>query len=613
MPTSSTDPYRPLVVLGVLIATVFILSVASKVLIPIALGVLLSFVLNPAVQLLVQRGMKRLYAVSVVVVITAVLILLLLGGLVLQLRELTRRIDEYKVNISLKLRSPVEQHGPAEPGLFAKLSHAIEEVSRELQGNNRNAVKPTPVTIHPDRWIGLTYLPFLAGPLAGTLGSISLTIGLTVSMLVMREDLRNRFFLLLGDGNLTSTTRALDEVSDRISRYLVVQVSLNSAFGTLFGLLLFLIGVEGALVWAVLAFALRFVPYIGTWLAAVFPLLVSLGAAGWWQVFAVVGVVLALSVLFNNILEPLLVSRTVGVTPIALVVSMAFWTWLWGPIGLVLSTPITVGLSVVGKYVPSLRFFDVMLGRATPIGADLKFYQRLLARDEAEAADLLEQYLQEPDRTPLLTLDEVLMPALIRARKDRERGLLNEIELADLVRRVREILETVLGDPEEVPEAVPAGVEAVPVPEAVPEAVVGPRLLACAGNDELDELAIELLARMIPGGSAAVAVVHPGATAADVLEQVRVVQPAVVCLSLLPPAGAARARYLCKRLQAAFPTLPIIAALWGRIEANDPLPVQLTSAGALHVGTSLPEVRSLIVPLLQVAPHLTEPAAAGAR
>jgi predicted PurR-regulated permease PerM len=595
-PGSNTDPYRPLVVLGVVIATVFILSVASKVLIPIALGILLSFVLNGPVQYLISRGMRRLYAVWVVVAVTVLVVALLLAGLLVQMRDLADTLPTYRDNFREKVQAVFGKHEQTQDSTFSRLSRMLTELSEDLQGGAEVRKDVQPVRVVGDRWTGFGFLPILAGPVAGTLGSISLTIGLTVSMLLMRDDLRNRLFLLLGDGNLTSSTRAMDEVSQRISGYLTVQVILNASFGALFGIALAIIQVPYPLVWAVLAFCLRFVPYLGTWLSAIFPMLLAIGAKGWWQASAVGGIVFGLMVLFNSILEPMLVSRTVGVTPMALVISMAFWTWLWGPIGLVLSTPITVGLSVLGKYFPSLRYFDVMLGRAAPLEADLTLYQRLLARDEVEAADLLEQALAEPEQTAEGVLNDVVMPVLARARGDRERGQLTDVEVSELAQRVREIVDTALGEGEG---------EAPAEPAAVPAA----RLVACPASDELDRVAIELLGRHLPGGPAQVVTLSPGATAAEVVAKVREVNPAAVLLSVLPPAGAARARYLCKRLKAAMGDTPIVAGLWGRIEANDPLPVQLTAAGALHVATSLPEARSLVVPLLQVQPHLVQPAA----
>src|SRR5262245_30945326 len=204
----------------------------------------------------------------------------------------------------------------------------LDEISDEMQSHGpRKEPRTIPVRIQPDRTTGLGLLSLLAGPLAATLGSISLTIGLTVSMLLMREDLRNRLFLLLGEGHLTSTTRAMDDASQRISRHLLMQVILNTAFGTVVGLGLALLDVRYALVWGVLAALLRFVPYIGTWMAAFFPVVVSIATEGWVQPLLVIAYVAVLGVLTNYVVEPKLVSRSTGVTPIALVIAAAFWTW----------------------------------------------------------------------------------------------------------------------------------------------------------------------------------------------------------------------------------------------------------------------------------------------
>jgi predicted PurR-regulated permease PerM len=587
---SSTDNLRPLIVLGTLIALVFILSVASKILIPIALGILISFALNPAVQYLTKRGIRRVYAVSVVVAITTLVVGLLLLGLFTQLRDLTDTLPTYRENFREKVqallgpRDQTQNQGP-----LAQLSEMLAELSREVQDpeDKQNELFAQPVRIVGERWSGFNFLPTLAGPVASLLGAISLTIGLTVSMLLMRDDLRNRLLLVMGDGQLTSATKAMDDVSQRISRYLIIQVALNSLFGAIFGIALAVVGVPYPLVWAVLAFCLRFVPYIGTWLAAIFPLLLSIGATGWGQAYAVLGIVLVLTIAFNNFMEPMLVSRTVGVTPIALVVSMAFWTWLWGPIGLVLATPMTVGLSVVGKYFPALRYFDILLGQATPISPDLRLYQRLLARDDFESVDLLENFLKKPDHTQEQLLEEVILPTLGRIRYDAERGQLSPADVDELARRLEQLLMVVLGDPE-------------------PTMQASQCLVACPGADRLDDLAIEWLERVLPPRLARVERVSTEATAAEVLKRIHECKPVVVLLSVVPPTGSVRARYLAKRIQADLPELPIIAGVWGAIQANDPLLVQFTSSGVRQVGTSLNEVRSLIVPILQVQPHLVE-------
>lgn len=582
MPTDArSNPYRPLVVAAVLLVLAVLLGVASKVFIPIALGILLTFILTPAVSFLQARGLRRRSAVLIVVLLTAMAIISLMSGLAVQLRDLARELPQHKHNIATKVRDLVGKG----PGVFTNLTRMLDEITIEMQGADKILDKPAisiPVRVQSDRSPGFGLLSILAGPLASTLGSISLTIALTVSMLLMREDLRNRLFLLLGDGHLTSTTRALDDVSKRISSYLLTQVILNSSFGALFGLGLGLIGVRYAFVWGVLAAVLRFVPYIGTWMAAFFPVLVSLAVEGWVQPILVIVYVVFLGVLANNIVEPMLVSRSTGVTPIALVITTAFWTWLWGPIGLILATPITVCMSVLGKYVPSLRFLDILLGSAAPLEAEMKFYQRLIARDEIEASDLLEAFLLE--HSPEQLFDQVILPALSRARLDHERGNLTEEELSRLVKTTRELVQSVLGDKDEEDEG----------------AVL---LVACPARDEVDQLAIELLGRLLTPSKARIQILSPEATAAEMLSTIEQQEPAVVCVASLPPAGGARARYLCKRLRARFPQLPIIAGVWGNA-LQETLLDQLRSAGATQIARTLAETRGHLIPLLQVAQHL---------
>jgi predicted PurR-regulated permease PerM len=578
-PDARANPYRPLIVAGVLLTLAFILSVASKIFIPIALGILLTFILTPAVSYLQGRGLRRTYAVLIVVFVTAALVGGMMTALAVELRDLARELPTHKDHILVKVR---DLFGGG-PGIFDNLSKMLDEISAEVKGPDKDpAVKEALlVRVQQERSTNFGLLALLAGPLAATLGSISLTLALTVSMLLFREDLRNRMFLLLGEGHLTSTTRAMDEVSLRISRYLLSQVALNTAFGTLFGLGLALIGVNYALVWGALAAVLRFVPYIGTWMAAVFPVLVSIAAEGWVQPTLVIALAVVLGILTNYVAEPMLLSRTTGVIPIALVVATAFWTWIWGPIGLILATPITVCLSVLGRHVPSLGFLNVLLGRVAPLDPELKFYQRLLAHDEVEAADLLEAYLL--DHSPEELFDQVLVSALARARRDNERGHLQGDELLALVKTTRELLDAVMGEAEEAGE--------------------GPVLLACPARDEVDELAAELFGRLIAPAKARYVVVSPEATAAEVLARVEQAEPAVVCLLSLPPGGSARARYLCKRLRARHAQLPIVAAIPGA-GGDEPFVAQLRSAGATQVATTLAEARGQAVPLLQVARHL---------
>jgi hypothetical protein len=444
------------------------------------------------------------------------------------------------------------------------------------------------VRVVESKTTGLSLLPLVAVPLISIIGSISLVTALTVSMLFKREDLRNRLIRLAGQRSLTSTTRALDEGAQRISSYLIIESAINGGFGLVFGIGLALIGVDYAFLWGFLAAVLRFIPYVGTWLGGVFPLLISVAVSeAWIQPILVVGLLVLLGVVANNIVEPMLVSRSTGVSPIALVAAAAFWTWLWGPIGLILSTPMTVCLGVIGKYVPPLQFFDVLLGTEPALDPQAGYYQRLLARDEAEAAELVEGYLADHTLTELC--DDVLVPALVRTREDFDGGELSQEDVDGILGATRDILDNQV---------------TAEWDESAKPAVT---ILGYPARDGIDELALHLL-QLVVGPCCKVETLATRMSA-EVVARVKAEEPPVVYVAAVPPGGVNRVRYLCKRLRGQFPELTIAAGCWGLAEGVDKAAEQLRAAGASQVATSLRESREQLAPVLQVLPHLQTAAA----
>ncbi|HKB36415.1 MAG TPA: AI-2E family transporter, partial [Gemmataceae bacterium] len=402
-----------------------------------------------------------------------------------------------------------------------------------------------------------------------------------------RQDLRNRLLRLFGHGSLTSTTRAMDEGAQRVSSYLLDQVMINSGFGALFALGLAVLGVPYALLWGFLAGVLRFIPFIGTWLGGVFPVLISVAvSAGWFQPLMVVALLVVLGLVVNNVIEPLLVSRSTGVSPIALVIAAAFWAWLWGPIGLVLSTPMTVCLAVMGRYVPYLAFLDVLLGTGPALDPQYGFYQRLLAHDEAEAEELVEQYLQEHDLESLC--DDVLVPALIRTREDRESGELSHEEVDYILQATRDVL-----DAQSLPGWPDDG-------ELPPERV---KVLGWPARDSIDELALHLF-QLVLGPGCEVELLSTRMVTTEMVEWVKQEQAPVLFLASVPPGGATKVRYLCKRLRRQFPTLRIFVGCWGVSEGMARRSEQLREAGATQVGATMRQSREQLAPVVQLLPHL---------
>jgi len=456
--SSPASSYRPLVVLGSLVLVTASLYFAQRVLIPLALACLLAFILTPVEDALRRLGLGRVPSVLLVVVLA----LLLLGGiglaLTLQVKKLATDLPQYKDNIARKIAGLRE----VGQGTFLEdLQDLVKEVTEA--GAPADATKEgsrTEVRLVREQSSGVATLEKLAGPAVEFLANAGLVVVLVVFMLIRREDLRNRLVRLVAHGRLIMTTRAFEEGARRLSRFLLMQLVINASFGAVLGVGLALLGVRYPLLWGILAAVLRFLPYVGSLLTTVLLLVFTVAASTTWarplEVFALL-VVLELAT--ANAVEPLLFGHSTGVSPIALLAAAAFWTWLWGPIGLVLSTPITACLVVLGRYVPHLEFLGVLLGDEPALDPQVNYYQRLLARDQDEATDLVEEFVQRQD--PETVFDAVLAPALVLAKHDRESGALSADDEQFIVQVTRDIVEDLIAarkaDPPEPEEPPPAG------------------------------------------------------------------------------------------------------------------------------------------------------------
>jgi hypothetical protein len=305
----------------------------------------------------------------------------------------------------------------------------------------------------------------------------------------------------------------------------------------------------------------------------------------WVQPLAVFGVFLFLEVLTANVMEPLIFGHSTGVSPMALLFAAAFWTWLWGPLGLLLSTPLTVCLVVVGRYVPGLEFFGVLLGDEPALTVGQRYYQRLLAHDPDEAIDLVEQHLKAEPREPFY--DQVLLPALVLARRDRENGKLSPGEERAFLRHTRQILE----------EIVPADCTHGKV-SARGESVV----LGIPTGDEGEELALYMLRQLLKEKGCHLEVLPARTRLNEVQERVAREDPVGVCIVSLPPEGLASARYLSRRLRAEFPRLKILVGRWGELEDAEQVRQRFQSGGADAVGLNLQESYHQMLPLLRESP-----------
>jgi hypothetical protein len=449
------------------------------------------------------------------------------------------------------------------------------------------------------------------GVLVGPLGTGAMVVVFTLFMLVEREDMRDRMIRLVSGGKYMVTTRALNDAAQRISRYMLAQSIINGSYGVIVALGLWLIGLTmgggtpfpNFLLWGVLCAILRFIPFVGPWIAAAFPIALSLAVYPGFDVFAATaGMFVLIELLSNNLMEPWLYGASTGMSTVAVLVAAVFWTWLWGPVGLLLSTPLTVCIVVVGRYVPQLKFLDVLLGDEPALPPHVTYYQRLLAGDRKEAAAVAREHAAAAGAAQVA--DDVIIPALVLARRDREHSGLSADDEAFIFAATREILDR-LGDDgsrTDAPPAAPAADGTAPAGEAEPPVLI----LGCPSHHKVEELVLHALATALTA-RARVEAVSTRALPADVVSRVARERPAVVFVAVLPPGGLEQARYLCRRLRKQVPDVKVVIGYWGRARNFDRLLVRLRSAGASYVTTSLQQSSSQILALLPppVSPGVT--------
>jgi predicted PurR-regulated permease PerM len=548
-----TTPSKTSSVAGLLIAAA-ILYLAREVLIPLALAILLSFLLAPLVRRLEGWRLGRVFSTLVAVAI-AVSAIAGIGWIATkQALSLTAKLPEYRANISKKIRAVRE---PQE-GSLGKAAEAIKDLESEAApGAAPLAVTETPPT-------ALAALREMVGPFVHPVGTALAVIVFTILLLLNRENMRERLIGLIGTQRINVTTQALGEASYRVSSYLYMQLVVNACFGIPFALALWLIGIPNAMLWGLLGTLLRFIPYAGVWVAVAMPAMLAFAIFdGWSEVAWVLGVFLILELFLVNVLEPWLYGRSAGLSAIAIILAALFWTWLWGPVGLLLAVPLTVCIAVMGRYIPELGYLNVLLGVEPVLPPEARFYQRLVARDRDEAMMLADEYAAEHGQAALF--DTLLIPALTLIETDRHKGALEPETERFAFDTTRQILDELREDGTETTAAA--------------------HVCILPARDQADELAGAMLARLLPGAQ----LFSAKSLAAETLEQIGDGACRVMCISAVPPQAASHASYLARRLKKQFPKLRIVLALWTN-EGVDKVRPRLASAGIDEVATRLPEV-----------------------
>lgn len=566
-----------------------------EIIIPIALAILLSFVLAPLVELLQRIRVRRGLAVIAVVVLAFSLIFAMGSLLATQLTQLAGDLPRYQSTISEKIQSLRDT--TAGRGTLERASGMLKDLSKELDKpkelgpaatpgllpGTKPPLTPVPVEVRQPDPGALESLQSLISPLLHPLATTGIIVIFVIFILLQREDLRNRLIRLAGTHDLQRTTAAIDDAAGRLSRLFLFQLLINGAFGVIIGTGLWFIGIPSAVLWGILAAVLRFVPYIGAVIGAAFPLVLAVAVdPSWSMLIWTLALFIVVEPVIGHVIEPMVYGHSTGLSPVAVVASAAFWTALWGPIGLVLATPLTVCLVVLGRHVERLEFLDVMFGDRPALSPPEIFYQRMLANDPSEAAEKAEEFLKE--RTLSSYYDEVALKGLQLAQTDAERGALDAERLTKIRDAVKELVDTLADQDDRPPpqENKTADAEATSAVESVagdspyehlpilaeedlPAGwLENPPILCVAGRNPIEEAAGILFGQLSTAHGLSARVEPAEALSNTNIFRLDTTGVAIVCLIYMDASGPAHMRYAVRRIRRKLPQATVILGCWMR-------------------------------------------------
>ena len=567
-------------VLLTVIVVVAVLRLAQDLFVPLALAILLTFLLAPIVARLQHWHVNRLIAVIVSIALALTLIGVVGDVIFGQFSDLAHQLPQYE----LHLREHIAHLRGFMRGGVTDTLDAIERLTRQIQRLNPVASVPAGVQkvliVQPPASV-FELLKDFVGPLVKPLGWALAVMVLVAFMLLRLLDLRERIIRLLGPRNLQATTAALNDAAGRVSRYLLVQLLINSLTGLWVGVGLALLGVPNPGLWGALTLVLRFIPYVGIWTAAAMPFALSFAAFEDWMHPAIVLAVYGTVELFNYaVLEPWLYASRTGVSPVALLLAAAFWTWLWGLAGLLLSVPITVCLVVMGKYVPQLEFLEVLLGDEPALEPGQQLYQRLLTSNRDEADALLEGALREHSLREVC--DIAIVPALRQLEADFARGTLKPVRRRAVLDQIQQWVDELL--------------ESLQRENGRGVSWQTPAILCIPAEDQGDAIVARLLTAVLIDRGVSTRVVALDRVEEEITASAGMGLEAVV-ISALPPEAVPPARAVVKRVRARAQNLPVIVGLWGQDQDLDRAGQRLQIVGVslleTRVGKCVEEIERL--------------------
>ena len=601
------------------------LYLAREVLVPIALALLLSFVLAPLVRILRTWYIPRWLGVIVAVIVGFAVIFGLGALMVSQVNQLATDLPRYQSTLSDKIQSL--RGAAAGTGTLERASEVLKNLGKELDKPQITTAppislvpestppnKPIPVEVKQPDPGALQTLVALITPLIHPLTTTGIVVIFVIFILMQSQDLRNRMIRLVGASDLQRTTAALDDAGQRLSRLFLTQLALNAGFGLIIGAGLWGIGVPSAPLWGMLAMILRFVPYIGALISAIFPLILA-AAVGpdWSMAIWTAALFLIVEPITGHVIEPMLAGQSTGLSPVAVVTSAAFWTWLWGPIGLVLATPLTMCMVVLGKHVPHLKFFDILLGDEPALRPEQLTYQRMLAGDPIEAVEQAQTYLKNE---PLLEYYEnILIEALKLAQADADSGHLDE----ERKQRIRDVVAELLDDLEEHEDAPKLASDETsgtkPLIEEVKQSAdpkerlneipeewrVKKRVLCVPGRDLLGEAFALIISQLVSREGIGARAEDRDALSISRIFSLDTEDVGLVCLCFIGETTSAQIHYAVRRLRRKMPQAFIMLTLIGSSSAFDEQ--FMSSAGIGSIQTSLQGTRDEILKVVKGGRH----------
>jgi predicted PurR-regulated permease PerM/methylmalonyl-CoA mutase cobalamin-binding subunit len=565
-----------------------------SVFVPIALATLITFLLSRLVSRM-ERWIGRIAAVLVTVIAMFTVFAGASWVIGRQVIDLADKLPDYQANIVAKIRSLKLPAG----GPLARLSSSVHVLQNELaapspapstdrtRGDSltRTAspvASPIPVKIIEGRSAIPQLMQETLSAILSPLGTAALVLLLVIFMLLKREDLRGRLIRLVGQGRISTTTRAMEDAGRRVSRYLSTQFLVNTCYGICVAVGLQLIGVPNAALWGVLAGVLRFVPYVGPWAGALLPVLLSFAiSSSWFIPLMTIALFIVLEAIVSNFIEPWLYGANTGVSPIALIISAVFWTWLWGPVGLVLSTPLTVCLAVIGRHVPRLESLGILLSENQALASHEEFYHRLLSFSTDSAEEFATKYLETESLTSFY--DKVLIPAIGAVEIDAHSGSLIAEQRTSALQRIHEIIDDFSGweaSPNDAHEQKNDDLTGVVPP-------LGGRVLCLPASAYRDELAGEMLAQLLRKQGFEVENLPARLKHEELIDRTVEIQPECICVSVLPPTSIAQARHLSLAIRQRLGSVTIFVGAWSARFDAEKLRERLRATHVSDVAVSL--------------------------